>query len=133
MTQGHTMKSLFFALFAFAASPALAQSPSPIPPYVYPRTVTTAAALVLPANPQRRRVTFINPNATAKIAVCPVTSRVDGLAVTCTVGGAGSITLIPYAYVTIDGVPIEAPSAAIPSAWNAIADTPGSALTILEF
>jgi hypothetical protein len=110
-----------------APSIALAQTP----PYVYPLTITTSPAQVLPGpNAARRRVVFQNPNATATVAVCPAVSRVNSAAITCAVNGAGSITILPYASFTVDGV---GQNGAIPSAWNAIASAPGSAITILEF
>jgi hypothetical protein len=44
--------------------------------------------------------------------------------------GAGSVTILPYAAFTADGV---GQNGALPSPWNAIASAPGSALSILEF
>jgi hypothetical protein len=57
-------------------------------------------------------------------------SRVNSAAITCAVNGAGSVTILPYASFTVDGV---GQNGALPSPWNAIASAPGSALSILEF
>jgi hypothetical protein len=100
------------------------------PPYAYPITVGTAQVQVLGPDAARRRLVFSNPNATALIAVCPTLSRVNSAAITCAVNGAGSITILPYAAFTVDGV---GQNGALPSPWNAIASAPGSALSILEF
>lgn len=123
------MKRLLLAAIALLAVPA-AWALSPAIPYGYPITIGTTAAQVLGADTIRKRVIFINPNTTALVAVCPAVSRVDSTAITCTVNGAGSITLLPYQSITIDGA---GQNGTLPSAWNAIADTPSSHLTILEF
>jgi hypothetical protein len=112
--------------FMLAATPALAQTP----PYDYPITLSTAQVKVLGPNPTRKRLVFVNPNATATVAVCPAVSRVNSAAITCAVNGAGSITILPYASFTVDGV---GQNGGLPSPWNAISDTPGSALSIMEF
>jgi hypothetical protein len=98
-------------------------------PFFYAATVGTGSAQVIPANPARRRITFHNPNATAKIAICPTLGRT---AITCAVGGAGSFTLLPYDRVTFDPPTAAGSSGAVSTAWNAISDTGGSALTIIE-
>jgi hypothetical protein len=100
------------------------------PPYDYPITVGTSQVQVLQTDNARRRVTFQNPNATAIVAVCLALSRVDSAPITCAVHGAGSITILPGATFSIDGAGQNGP---IPSPWNAISDTPSSALSILEF
>jgi hypothetical protein len=117
---------LVFASLLVLVTPALAQKM----PYTYPRTVGTSPVQVLGENPTRKRLTFHNPNATAKIAFCAQTSRVDSSPITCAVNGAGAITLLPYAGLTVDSV---VTSNSLPSAFNAVADTPGAAATILEF
>jgi hypothetical protein len=96
----HTIAALLLGAFAllWPVDPAPAQSA----PFVYPRTVGTSSTAVLPANTARKRLFFHNPSGTATTAVCPVKSRVDGSAVACTVGGPGSITLLPYARATLD-------------------------------
>jgi hypothetical protein len=101
-----------------------------VPPYDYPLTIGTSPVQILGPDNARRRLVFSNPNATAIVAVCPSLSRVNSAAITCAVNGAGSITILPYASFTVDGV---GQNGAIPSPWNAIASAPGSALSILEF
>jgi hypothetical protein len=122
------MKRILVALaLLLAPSICFAQTP----PYVYPLTIGTSPVQVLPGpNQARRRVVFQNPNATASVAVCPALSRVNSAAITCAVNGAGSITILPYASFTVDGV---GQNGSLPSAWNGIASAPGSSLTILEF
>ena len=121
----------FLVAIAFAClliAPAGAQTPAL--PYTYAPTVGTGSAQVMAANPARRRIEFYNPNATALVAVCPTISRANSTAITCTVNGSGSITLLPYQSYRIDGV------GGIPqvnSAWNAVASSGGSALTIFEW
>lgn len=124
---------LLLAILVIIASVsiALAQTnTSPEQPYVWPQTVGTTSAQVLPSSLARKQIVFHNPNATATIAVCPAVSRKDSTSVTCVINGAGSITLVPGQFVTIAGV------GAIPllkSAWNGIASSPSSALTVFEF
>jgi hypothetical protein len=121
------MKRLLVALaLLLAPSIAFAQ----VPPYDYPLTITTSPVQILGPNATRRRLVFSNPNATALIAVCPKLSRVNSAPITCAVNGAGSVTILPYASFTVDGV---GQNGSLPSSWNAIASAPGSALTILEF
>jgi hypothetical protein len=122
------MKQILVALaLLLIPGAAIAQ----VPPYAYPLTIGTSPTQVLPGpNAARRRLVFVNPNATAAVAVCPTLSRVNSAAITCAVNGAGSITIMPYASFTVDGV---GQNGALPSAWNGIASAPGSALTVLEF
>jgi hypothetical protein len=121
------MKRILVALaLLLAPSIAFAQTP----PYDYPITVGTAQVQVLRPDAARRRLVFSNPNATALIAVCPTLSRVNSAPIVCAVNGAGSVTILPYASFTVDGV---GQNGALPSPWNAIASAPGSALSILEF
>ena len=107
---------------AFAQSPAL--------PYTYPVTVGTSSAQAIGTNNTRRRIEFVNNSDTAKIAVCPTISRTLAGAITCTVNGPGSITLLPYQSYRVDGVG-QVPQ--VNSAWNAIASSGGSPLTIFEW
>jgi hypothetical protein len=122
------MKRILVALaLLLAPSIAFAQTP----PYDYPLTIGTSPVQVLSGpNNARRRLVFANPNATAIVAVCPKLSRVNSAPIVCAVNGAGSITILPYASFTVDGV---GQNGALPSAWNGIASAPGSALSILEF
>jgi hypothetical protein len=120
------LKRLLVVVALLLPAAAFAQTP----PYAYPITVGTSQVQVLGADNARRRLVFQNPNAKTTVAVCPAISRVNSAAITCAVNGAGSITILPYASFTIDGV---GQNGALPSPWNAIASAPGSALSILEF
>jgi hypothetical protein len=118
------------AVLLFVSDVALAQ----VPPYVYGPTIGTASVQILPVNPLRKRTIFFNPNATALVAVCPSgPTRVSGgVAVVAAINGAGCITLLPQANMTIDGG--AGPSQLyMPSAWVGVASAGGSALTVLEF
>jgi hypothetical protein len=128
------IKTFALSLSFLLAGAAYAAAQSPAPPYAYPRTVGTSSAQVLAGNNARRRVLFSNPNATAIIAVCPTISRVDSSAIACTVHGAGSITILPYASIQLDGIGgAPGPVASVPTSWNAISDTPGSMISIYEW
>lgn len=116
------------ALALLLAGPAFAQSPAM--PYTYPVTVGTSSALIIGVNPTRRRIEFTNNSDTAKIAVCPTISRTATPTITCTVNGPGSITLLPYQSYRVDGV---GGVPKVDSAWNAIASSGGSALTVFEW
>jgi hypothetical protein len=121
-------KHIIAALLFILAGPAFGQAPAL--PYTYPITVGTSSAPVIGVNTARKRIKFTNPNATALVAVCPTISRAATPTITCTVNGAGSVTLLPYQSETFDGV------GGVPqvnSAWNAIASAPGSALTVYEW
>lgn len=122
------MRQLLAVLLFLISAPALAQSPGM--PYTYPVTVGTSSAQVIGTNTARKRIEFVNPNATATVAVCPTISRSATPTITCTVNGAGSITLLPYASYRVDGVG-NIPQ--VNSAWNGIASAPGSALTVFEW
>src|SRR5664280_2229769 len=120
------MKRILFALaLLLIPGAALAQTP----PYAYPITVSTSSVQILGPDNARRRLVFSNPNATAIVAVCPSLSRVNSAPIVCAVNGAGSVTILPYASFTLDGV---GQNGALPSAWNGIASAPASALSILE-
>jgi hypothetical protein len=122
------------AALALSIASATAQfPPGPIgEPFVLPVTVGTSSALAVPASPtHRKKLVFVNSSSTAKIAVCPTISRVTGAAFTCTVNGAGSITLLPLSQYTIAGPGPQ--TIIVGTAWNAIADNAGSPLTVLEF
>jgi hypothetical protein len=124
------MRLLLILAALLAAFPALAQTnTTPLPPFVRPATVGTSPVLVAPQNDARRSIEFCNPNVTAVIAVCPVRSRVDASAITCAVNGAGSVTIPPS---NCWGKTIVTQSATLPTAWNAIADTAASKITVFE-
>lgn len=87
-------------------------------PVVVPTPVVgTSSVQVVPANPARQALAVFNANAVANIAICP-------LGTTPAINGAGSITIPPGLGVTLTGWTAGA---------NAIADTPGSAITLYEF
>jgi hypothetical protein len=127
------MKHLTAMLFALLASGAAAQQI--LPPYVYAYTIGTTQMQVLPANNARKRAIFINPNATALVAVCPssLTRSVPSVPVVAKVNGAGCATLLPYSELVMDAGLEPGPVMTMSSPWIAIADTPGAALTVLEF
>jgi flavoprotein len=126
------MKRLAAALFFFCLSAsALAQQ---VPPYVYPVTLGTSQASILPANTARKKLIFTNPNATAFVAVCPAgPSRSNGAAITAAINGPGCTTLLPYQSIEISGSTASGPQQSMPSAWIGIASAGGSALSIYEF
>jgi flavoprotein len=119
------------ALIIGLATGAAAQ----VPPYVYPVTLGTSSIQVLPVNPARKRVIFVNPNATALVAVCPLgPARNTNVAVVAAINGAGCRTILPYDAFTVDGSSGgSGPPLYMPSAWVGIASAVSSALTILEF
>jgi len=125
-----TMKRLAATLFFFCLSAAaFAQQ---IPPYVYPVTLGTAQATILPANPARKKLIFQNPSATALVAVCPLgPSRSNGAAIVAAVNGC--TTILPYQSIEISGSTASGPQQAMPSPWIGIASAGGSPLTVYEF
>lgn len=105
-----------------------------VPPYVYAITVGTGSVQVLASNTLRKRLIFINPNATALVAVCPLgPTRSAGATVTAAINGAGCVTILPYGSFTVDGGSTPGPQLSMPSAWLGIASAGASALTIIEF
>jgi flavoprotein len=106
-----------------------------VPPYVYPVTLGTSSVQILPVNPARKRVMFINPNATALLAVCPLgPTRNTNVAVVAAINGAGCRTILPYDAFTVDGSSGgSGPPLYMPAAWVGIASAASSALTIMEF
>jgi hypothetical protein len=126
------MKRLALAVLGLVTvAPAAAQ----VPPYVYAYTLGTASVSVLPANPLRRRLMLINPNATAMVAVCPAgpTRSLPSNPVVAKIGGAGCDIVLPYGMKVVDGSMSPGPVLDMRAAWVAIADTAGSALTVWEF
>jgi flavoprotein len=125
------MRNLLAALLLLAgATSAFPQ----VPPYVYPVTLGTSSIQVLPVNPLRKRVIFVNPNATALVAVCPSgPSRNTNVIVTAVINGAGCRTILPYDAFTVDGSGASGPQLYMPSAWVGIASAVSSSLTVLEF
>jgi hypothetical protein len=106
-----------------------------VPPYTFPIVLSTTSVQVLPVNPLRKRVIFVNPNATALVAVCPLgPARNTNVAVVAIINGAGCVTVLPYSSFTLDnGEGSGAPPLSIPSAWVGIASAASSGLTVYEF
>jgi hypothetical protein len=126
------MRHLIAVLLILAgAIPALAQQP----PYVYGPTIGTASVQILPANNARKRLIFINPNATALVAVCPSgPTRVSGgTTVVAAINGAGCTTILPYGSFVVDAAEASGPQLFMPSAWVGIASAGSSGLTVYEF
>jgi flavoprotein len=126
------MRKLLASLLLLAG---VAGTHAQVPPYVYPVTLGTSSIQVLPVNPLRKRVIFVNPNATALVAVCPFgPARNTNVAVVAAINGAGCRTILPYDAFTVDGSSGgSGPPLYMPSAWVGIASAVSSALTILEF
>lgn len=124
------MMRLAFLGLCFLLFTATAQAQTPALPYTYPVTVGTSSAQAIGTNPSRRRIEFYNSSDTAKIAVCPTISRTATPTITCAVNGPGSITLLPYQSYRVDGV---GGVPKVDGAWNAIANSGGSSLTIFEW
>src|SRR5262249_27536261 len=103
------------------------------PPYAWDVTVTNASAQAIGHNSLRKRIIFFNGSATATVACVPALSRRTGASLAATINGAGSITLLPYGSMTIDGGVSSNPVLSIPSAWNCISSAGSSPLTIFEF
>jgi hypothetical protein len=93
------MRKLLASLLLLADTTfASAQSP----PYTFPITLSTSSVQILPVNPLRKRVIFVNPNATALVAVCPLgPARNTGVVITAVVNGAGCVTVLPYSSFTL--------------------------------
>lgn len=110
-----------------AATPSLAQTnTTPLPPFVYPLTVGTSPAQILPFQ-DRRSVEFCNPNASITCAVCPQISAKNSAVITCAINGAGSVTLPPSYCWGKSG----APPSLLNSAWNGVCSSSGN-LTAFE-
>jgi hypothetical protein len=123
-------KLIALLLLLAGAMSAFAQ----VPPYVYAVTLGTISIQVLPVNPSRKRVIFVNPNATALVAVCPLgPARNTNVAVVAAINGAGCRTILPYDAFTVDGSGASGPQLYMPSAWIGIASAGASSLTVLEF
>jgi hypothetical protein len=125
------MRKLLASLLPLAgAVSAFAQSP----PYTFPITLSTSSVQILPVNPARKRVIFVNPNATALVAVCPLgPARNTNVIVTAIINGAGCRTILPYDAFVVDGSGASGPQLYMPSAWVGIASAASSGLTVLEF
>jgi flavoprotein len=109
------MRKLLVALLLLLAGAGAAFAQ--VPPYVYPVTLGTSSVQILPINPARKRVIFVNPNATALVAVCPSgPSRNTNVAVVAAINGAGCRTILPYDAFTVDGSGASGPQLYMPVA-----------------
>lgn len=95
-------------------------------------TVGLTSGPVMPSNPSRTGLVFINQSAGVSIAICPAVVNVGagGFYSGATVGvaavnGAGSITMQPGDKFIIDTI-------SCTTAWNGIASGAGGVLTMLE-
>jgi hypothetical protein len=124
------MKKLIAALMLVTTAAA-----AQVSPYVYKLTLSTASVQILPQNAARKRLVFMNPNATAKVAFCPSgpTRSLPSVPVTAAVNAAGCMTLLPYGTYTVEGAFEPGPVLSMASPWLAAADTAGAALTVWEF
>ena len=93
-------------------------------PVAYAFTLTGSSVQVLKFNAIRARVIFHNPSGTANVGLSCLVDQ-NGNLLPATIHGPGSILMLPLTTFDLDSSPS--------SGWNAISDTPGSALTILEF
>ena len=95
-------------------------------------TVGLTSGPVLPTNPTRGGLIFINASVSAAIAICPsvvnqgILGVYTGFAVgVAAINGAGSVTMQPGDKFIIDNLNCT-------GAWNGIASGTGAVLTILE-
>lgn len=95
-------------------------------------TVGTSSVQVLPVNPSRLALVFINSSPSVAVGICPsvVNAGVNGVytgaaASVAAINGAGSITMNPGDKFIIDSMNVT-------TAWNGIAAGAGGQLTILE-
>lgn len=101
-------------------------------PVSWGTTVGTVSGPVLPANPSRNGLIFINASVSVPVAIVPVqlNSGVFGVysgfaASVAVINGAGSVTMQPGDKLIIDNLNCTC-------AWNGIAGGAGAILTILE-
>jgi hypothetical protein len=96
-------------------------------------TVGLTSGPVMPSNPSRTGLIFINASVSAAIAICPNVLNVGALGVypgavtpgIAVVNGAGSTTMQPGDKFIIDNLNCTC-------AWNGIGSGAGAVLTILE-
>ena len=107
--------------------PALVSLQNPVynqNPVNYQFVVGLTSIRVLPFNALRERVIFHNPHATAQIALSCLVDQ-NGNALPAVMNGAGSVIMLPLMTFDLTNHPV--------SGWNAVSDTVGGNLTILEF
>jgi hypothetical protein len=104
-------------------------------PIGYGTVVGLASGPVLPPNPSRGGLIFVNPNSSAVVAICPSVVAIqaqDGsgnwpqAVGVAAIGGAGSITLNPGDKFILDNIQCT-------GGWNGITNTLNGVLTVLEF
>jgi hypothetical protein len=100
-------------------------------PFAYPITLGTVSALIVPQNPSRKALLFINPSATASVSFCPALTA-SGVALAAVLNGAGSFTLFPGGMLPLPG-DLKLDNLGLGAAWNAIASAPGTPFTVWEF
>jgi hypothetical protein len=95
-------------------------------------TVGLVSGPVMPSNPSRSALVFVNASTGAAVAICPAVVNVGALGVylgsaagVAAINGAGSITMQPGDKFIIDTLNCTC-------AWNGIASGTGANLTILE-
>jgi len=100
-------------------------------PRAYALTLGTASAQILPINLTRKGLFFLNGSGTITVAFCPSNQVVGGnlAALAAAVNGAGSYTLLPLGSLWIPQIA----GLDCGCAWNAIATSPGTPLTVWEF
>lgn len=104
-----------------------------VAPYVHGGNIGTSPIQVLATDTARKKILLHNPNASVTIAYCPAgPNRDTGQPVVCAVNGAGSITLLPYSSVVIEGALPNGLSLPLSSAWNGVASGSG-VYSILDF
>jgi len=101
-------------------------------PIAWGTTVGLVSQPVLPANPARNALIFINSSIGVAVAIIPSQANIGALGVysgitpgVAAINGAGSITMQPGDKFIIDTINCR-------SAWNGIAGGGGGVLTILE-
>lgn len=102
-------------------------------PIAWGTPVGVVSGLVMPANPSRNTITFVNASPSTAIAIIPSTANIaltQGAYVGPSIGvavinGAGSITLQPGDKFIIDTIQCT-------TSWNGIAAAAGAVLTVLE-
>jgi hypothetical protein len=125
-----TIASLLLLLLLLFGAQASAQT---LPPYVHGGTLGTTQSVVVPYDPLslRRKLIFLNPNASIAIAYCTVgPDRDTAQPVTCAINGPWSITLQPNQRFEITGWGVEI---TLPSAWYGVAASAGANYAVIEY
>ena len=103
-------------------------------PVAWGTPVGLTSGLILPANPSRNSLVFINASVSGAIAIIPASANIALLQgqypgiitpAIAVINGAGSLTMQPGDKFIIDTI-------VCTCAWNGIASGTGSVLTILE-